>query len=89
MPVRVRECQPRGLLGSLVYSDVVGLSEGASREALLLAAVTLDEYVEWLASPAATSRLESCVRQLLLRLPEGALRHDLGGVPGAGETWWA
>jgi len=39
VPVRVRECQPRGLLGSLVYTDVVGLSEVASREALLLAAV--------------------------------------------------
>jgi len=35
VPVRVRECAPEGLLGSVVYVDVVGLSESASRAALL------------------------------------------------------
>jgi len=35
VPVRVRECKPDGLLGSIVYVDVVGLSEGRSRAALL------------------------------------------------------
>jgi hypothetical protein len=35
VPVRVRECNPDGLLGSVVYVDVVGLSEAASRAALL------------------------------------------------------
>jgi hypothetical protein len=39
VPVRVRECDPDGLLGSVVYVDVVGLSESESR-ALLLAGVT-------------------------------------------------
>jgi tetratricopeptide (TPR) repeat protein len=37
VPVRVRECNPDGLLGSVVYADVVGLSEQASRDALLAA----------------------------------------------------
>jgi len=35
VPVRVRECQPDGTLGSVVYVDIVGLSEVASRAALL------------------------------------------------------
>ena len=35
VPVRVRECDPDGLLGSRVYVDVVGLSEQGSRDALL------------------------------------------------------
>jgi Tfp pilus assembly protein PilF len=35
VPVRVRECDPDGLLGSMVYVDVVGLSEQASRDVLL------------------------------------------------------
>ena len=35
VPVRVRECKPDGLLGSIVYVDVVGLSEESSRAALL------------------------------------------------------
>jgi hypothetical protein len=35
VPVRVRDCNPDGLLGSVVYVDVVGLSEAASRAALL------------------------------------------------------
>ncbi len=35
VPVRVRECNPDGLLGSVVSVDVVGLSEAASRAALL------------------------------------------------------
>ena len=39
IPVRVREIAPDGLLGQVVYVDVVGLSEGASR-ARLLEAVT-------------------------------------------------
>jgi tetratricopeptide (TPR) repeat protein len=39
VPVRVRECDPDGLLGSVVYVDVVGLTESAAR-AKLLAGVT-------------------------------------------------
>jgi tetratricopeptide (TPR) repeat protein len=35
VPVRIRECDPEGLLGAIVYVDVVGLSETASRAALL------------------------------------------------------
>ena len=35
VPVRVRPCDPEGLLGAVVYIDVVGLSESASRAALL------------------------------------------------------
>jgi len=35
VPVRVREFDPDGLLGQVVYVDVVGLSESASRAALL------------------------------------------------------
>lgn len=35
VPVRVRDCDPRGLLKSIVYVNVVGLSEEASRTALL------------------------------------------------------
>lgn len=35
VPVRVRRCNPDGLLGQIVYIDVVGLNETASRRALL------------------------------------------------------
>ena len=31
VPVRVRECQPDGLLGSIVYIDLVGVSEDDAR----------------------------------------------------------
>ena len=40
IPVRVRDCDPRGVFGSVVYASVVGLSEQASREALLAAVST-------------------------------------------------
>ena len=35
LPVRVRECVPTGLLGSLTYIDLVGLDEQAARTRLL------------------------------------------------------
>jgi tetratricopeptide (TPR) repeat protein len=35
VPVRVRPCQPGGLLGSIVYIDLVGLPEDAARRALI------------------------------------------------------
>ncbi|HLM55911.1 MAG TPA: FxSxx-COOH system tetratricopeptide repeat protein [Pyrinomonadaceae bacterium] len=35
LPVRVRECDPQGLLGQIVYVDLVGLNEAAARSALL------------------------------------------------------
>ncbi|MCA1694638.1 MAG: TIR domain-containing protein, partial [Actinobacteria bacterium] len=35
VPVRVRECTPSGLLGQVVYVDVVGLRERAASKALL------------------------------------------------------
>jgi hypothetical protein len=35
VPVRVRECQPAGLLSQVVYIDLVGLDEDAARGALL------------------------------------------------------
>jgi len=36
LPIRVRECEPKGLLGPVVYSDFVGLDESAVLETLLL-----------------------------------------------------
>lgn len=35
VPVRVQECKPEGLLGPIVYIDLVGLDESAAREKLL------------------------------------------------------
>ena len=35
IPIRVQECQPKGLLGTLVYVDVVGLSVQAARDEIL------------------------------------------------------
>lgn len=35
VPVRVRECKPEGLLGQIVYIDLVGLNEVAAESALL------------------------------------------------------
>jgi tetratricopeptide (TPR) repeat protein len=35
LPVRVRACEPRGLLPQIVYIDLVGLSEDAAEERLL------------------------------------------------------
>ena len=40
VPVRVRDCDPTGLLGSIVYLDLVGLDEAAAR-ATLLAGIVL------------------------------------------------
>ena len=37
MPVRVRECDPEGLLGSVVYVDLVGLDVDRARERLVSA----------------------------------------------------
>ncbi|MCA1680235.1 MAG: TIR domain-containing protein, partial [Actinobacteria bacterium] len=37
VPVRVRECEPEGLLGPIVYADLVGLSDTAARAELLSA----------------------------------------------------
>lgn len=39
LPVRVKECKPEGLLRPIVYVDLVGLSEGAAKQALLSALV--------------------------------------------------
>ena len=35
MPVRVQECTPRGLLGPIIYIDLVGLVRSAASEKLL------------------------------------------------------
>jgi len=35
LPVRVRECQPKGMLAQIVYVDLVGKDEPGAREALL------------------------------------------------------
>ena len=35
LPVRVRECNPEGLLGPIVYTDLVGLEENAARDRLI------------------------------------------------------
>jgi hypothetical protein len=35
VPVRVRPCQPDGILASIVYIDLVGLDDGAARNTLL------------------------------------------------------
>ncbi len=37
IPIRVQECQPDGLLGQIIYADVVGLDEKAARATLLSA----------------------------------------------------
>jgi TIR domain len=34
-PIRVRDCQPEGLLGQVVYADLIGLPEKDARKALL------------------------------------------------------
>src|SRR5262245_58446396 len=35
LPVRIHDCEPRGLLPQIVYIDLVGLDVEAAREALL------------------------------------------------------
>ncbi len=35
LPVRVGECDPEGLLGPIVYVDLIGLDEAAARQAIL------------------------------------------------------
>ena len=35
LPVRVRQCDPKGLLSQIVYLDLVGLNEGKAKEVLL------------------------------------------------------
>lgn len=37
IPIRVRKCEPAGLLGPIVYQNLVGLDERAAREALFKA----------------------------------------------------
>jgi hypothetical protein len=38
LPTRVRDCEVEGLLGAIVYIDLVGLDEAAARERLLVGA---------------------------------------------------
>ncbi len=38
LPIRVRDCEVEGLLGAIVYIDLVGLEEAAARERLLVRA---------------------------------------------------
>jgi TIR domain-containing protein len=38
LPIRVRDCEVEGLLGAIVYIDLVGLDEAAARERLLVSA---------------------------------------------------
>ena len=35
IPIRVQQCEPRGLLGSIVYVDLVGLKPEAAKDAIL------------------------------------------------------
>jgi hypothetical protein len=35
LPIRVRECDPQGLLGQIVYVDLVGLDESTAKQAIL------------------------------------------------------
>jgi hypothetical protein len=65
IPVRVRDCEPAGLLGSVVYVDVVDLGESAAREALL-AGVRADR-----AKPADAPRFPAAQRGGQVKRPEG------------------
>ena len=35
IPIRVKQCEPKGLLASVIYIDLLGQSEVAAREAIL------------------------------------------------------
>jgi hypothetical protein len=57
IPVRVRSCEPDGLLGTIVYVDLVDLDPAASREALL-AGLSADRVKP----PCAPAHPESAAR---------------------------
>ncbi|MCY6489395.1 TIR domain-containing protein [Leptolyngbya sp. GGD] len=64
LPVRVKECQPEGILRAIVYVDLVGLSETEAKQALLGALVqrakpeTQPIFPDSTASPDSTAKLE-------------------------------
>jgi tetratricopeptide (TPR) repeat protein len=70
VPVRVRDCKPDGLLGSVVYIDVVGLSEASSRT-VLLAGIT-DVRAKPATAPAFPAIAEGGKRERVPRPEAGA-----------------
>jgi hypothetical protein len=71
VPVRVRDCDPRGLLKAIVYVDVVGLSEDASR-ARLLEGVTRGRAKPEHAPPFPGASGGAAARERVRRPPGGA-----------------
>src|SRR6266545_4307564 len=55
MPVRVAQCSPTGLLGPIVWVDLVGLSAAAARERLLQAFANRGKPLQAPAFPGAAS----------------------------------
>ena len=69
LPVRVRACNPDGLLGSIVYVDLVGLSESASRAALLTSVTGGAKRADVPGFPRADTRVKGSGERV--RRPEG------------------
>lgn len=56
VPIRVRACQPGGILAPLVYADLVGLDEAAAREKLLSVAGNSRPKPSGVAFPGAAAK---------------------------------
>src|SRR6266516_5776511 len=63
LPVRVRKCDPTGLLGPIIYIDLVGLDESSSRDALL-AGVSRNRVI-----PTAPPVFHGSIQEMMVKQP--------------------
>jgi WD40 repeat protein len=59
IPIRVQECKPTGLLGPIVYIDLVGLSQAFARNAILEALKERAKPIQAPAFPGSRDRVTS------------------------------
>ena len=87
IPVRVAECEPDGLLGQIVYADLVGLDEDSARGTLLTA------FEERGKPPTAPLFPGSGTRSIEARLkpafPGPSVAVSIGKLPVTGPTFVA
>jgi len=74
IPVRIENCDPKGLLGPLVFADLFGLDKSRAREVLLAA-------VEPAAAPARDPRAAASPPADLPAAPGRAAPEDAGPTP--------
>jgi tetratricopeptide (TPR) repeat protein len=84
VPVRVRECNPGGLLSQIIYADLVGRTEGDARSALLGAFAERAKPAQAPAFPGASPAASPLAHQRVVPI---RVQYP-GTVKKAGENPW-